>query len=271
MLRLGHIDYSNCLPVHASLLETPPAGLSIVHGTPGELNQALACGVIDVAPCSSIEYARHAHRYRVLPGLVIGSQGPVQSIRLESTCELRQLGGRTVAVPTASATSVVLLRILLELQQGSQANFVWYEQRADSDPIAQGAAAALWIGDDALRRPPRADRQVHDLGELWTEWTGLPFAFALWQTHLPPEQDHDLQWLAAQLQSSLHSSLADPYRLALRHQARIALPPAQQADYWNGLHYKLDDAMLRGLLRFYEMAAQLGEIAAAPALHIVRI
>src|SRR5262245_39586547 len=218
MLRLGHIDYSNCLRVHAAILDALPATLSIAHGTPGELNQALACGAIDVAPCSSIEYARHAQRYRALPGLVIGSKGPVQSIRLESTCELQQLDGRTVAVPTASATSVVLLRILLQLQLGSQANFVWYEQHADGDPISNGAAAALWIGDDALQRPLQSDRYTHDLGELWTDWTGLPFAFALWQTHLPPERDHDLQWLAGQLQSSLHTSLADPYALALRQE-----------------------------------------------------
>jgi chorismate dehydratase len=259
------------LPVHASLLETPPAGLQIVHGTPGELNRALACGDIDVAPCSSIEYARHADRYRVLPGLVIGSNGPVQSIRLESTCELQQLSGRTVAVPTASATSVVLLRILLELQLGSRPDFVWYEQRTDADPIAAGATAALWIGDDALQRPPQSDRHSHDLGALWTAWTGLPFAFALWQTHLPAERDQELRWLTTQLQASLHVSHADPHALALRHAARLALPPAQQADYWRGLHYTLDQAMLRGLMRFYELAAQLGEIDAAPPLRTVAI
>src|SRR5687767_11862294 len=124
MLRLGHIDYSNCLPVHAALLETSPAGIEIINGTPAELNDALAAGEIDVAPASSIEYARHPGRYRVLPGLVIGSYGPVQSIRLESSVHIESLANARVAVPTASATSVVLLRILLELRYGINVHFV---------------------------------------------------------------------------------------------------------------------------------------------------
>ncbi len=269
MLRLGHIDYSNCLPVHAQLLAVPSADLRVVHGTPTELNQALARGAIDVAPCSSIEYAHHADRYRVLPGLVIGSRGRVQSIRFESTRALTELTGQSVAVPTASASSVVLLRILLELRYGSSANLTWYEQLAEADPIRQGAAGALWIGDQALQRPQLADRLVYDLGELWTEWTGLPFAFALWQTRLGSEHDTELRVLAARLHESLRASLKDPHQLAEQYAPRYGLPAAQLAEYWTGLHYALDETMQRGLLRFYELARELGEVSDVPALHWV--
>jgi hypothetical protein len=33
MIRLGHIEYSNCIPVHALLLE-PPAGRRLVRDVP---------------------------------------------------------------------------------------------------------------------------------------------------------------------------------------------------------------------------------------------
>src|SRR5688500_15274661 len=113
MIRLGHIEYSNCFPLHAELLEQGSPQVELVRGVPTELNRALEAGAIDVAPASSIEYARHADRYRVLPEFVIGSRGPVHSILLESTRPIEELIDTRVAIPTASATSVVLLKILL--------------------------------------------------------------------------------------------------------------------------------------------------------------
>jgi chorismate dehydratase len=266
MLRLGHIDYSNCLPVHAALLERPPTGLEIVHGTPAELNEALASGAIDVAPGSSIEYARHPDRYRLLPGLVIGSYGAVQSIRLESAVPIESLANARVAVPTASATSVVLLRILLELRYRIHVHWFWYEQDDDSDPLAESVAAALRIGDVALRWPVRPDRRLYDLGQLWTEWTELPFAFALWQTNLGPERDAELSELTAALQASRLDSLARPDLLAARYSAGSGLAKGPLARYWSGLRYQLDDDMVRGLLHYYALAAAIGEVPRVPEL-----
>jgi chorismate dehydratase len=50
--------------------------------------------------------------------------------------------------------------------------------------MMQEADAAVLIGDAALRANmidgPRFGLDVHDLGSLWKEWTGLPFVFAVW-------------------------------------------------------------------------------------------
>jgi chorismate dehydratase len=50
--------------------------------------------------------------------------------------------------------------------------------------MMQEADAAVLIGDAALRANlldgPKFGLQVHDLGALWKEWTGLPFVFAVW-------------------------------------------------------------------------------------------
>jgi chorismate dehydratase len=269
VLRLGHIEYSNCLPIHAELLRAPGPDLRIVRGTPAALNEALAAGDIDVAPCSSIEYARHAEQYRILPDLAIGSLGPVRSIRFESTRALGQLGSAQVAVPSASATSVVLLRILLELRYGAPANFVWYDQETGADPIADGADAALWIGDIALRRNAPAGRSVHDLGQLWTDWTGLPFAFAVWQTPLPSTRDSDLNRLQQALLASRRRSLRDTERLADEWATEFGVDARMLAAYWRGLQYDLDPAMQRGLLHFFEHAVSIGELSRLPSLHFV--
>jgi len=269
MLRLGHIEYSNCLPVHADLLRDPGSALRIVRGTPAALNQALEAGEIDVAPCSSIEYARHADRYRILPALSIGCFGPVRSIRFESTVPLDRLGGARVAVPSASATSVVLLRVLLQLRYQANASFEWFDQETGTDPIEGGAQAALWIGDIALRRAAFPEREGVDLGQLWREWTGLPFAFAVWQTPLPSARDAELVQLQHALSASKHHSLQDPNRLAREWCHELGVDVSMLADYWRGLRYDFDPDMQRGLLTFFEHAMTIGELNALPPLRFV--
>jgi chorismate dehydratase len=227
MIKLGHIEYSNCFPVHALLVTGMPAdsAVELVGGTPSELNAALVTGSIDVAPSSSIEYARHADRYRLLPDFVIGSDGAVGSILFESSRPLDKLNDAVIAVPTASATSVVLLKILLRLKYGIQARYEWFDQVAASDPLGGETAAALWIGDVALRRSTPAGRVVYDLGAEWREWTGLPFVFAAWQTTAPAARDQELRKLLDLLHRSRSYFLDNAGALADAHAERFRIAP----------------------------------------------
>lgn len=265
-LRLGHITYSNCFPVHAGLVDDAvvPAPV-LVSGVPSRLNRLLERGEIDVAPSSSIEYARHAGRYRIIPDFVIGSRGPVRSILLLSRREPRALEGRTVALPTASATSVVLLKILLRERWHAAPRFVWFDQ-AREDPFVQyGADAALFIGDVALQ----ADLYPHlpvrlDLGAEWWAQTGLPFAFAVWQA--AAGTDEQLAALHAALVASRAYGERNHTGLAARYAERFGLPAPFLDAYWRGLAFELDAEMTNGLTAFYQAAHRLGEIAAVPPL-----
>ncbi|CAN5891633.1 hypothetical protein BH23GEM9_BH23GEM9_01980 [soil metagenome] len=270
MIRLGHIEYSNCVPIHALLLESPVDGLQLVRDVPSCLNSALAAGEIDAAPCSSIEYARYPGEYRILPGHAIGCRGAVQSILLETTVPLDQLDGCTVAVPSASATSVVLLRALLELRLGVRPRLDWFDQSLAIDPVAEGAVAALRIGDVALARLPVPGRYVHDLGAEWTAWTGLPFAFAVWQVRRDVD-DASVRRLAGLLDESRAWYAARTALLARQYAPRFGLSPHRLLSYWASLCFDLDDAMQQGLLHFYHLAAELGEAAPIAELDIVRL
>jgi chorismate dehydratase len=265
-LRLGHITYSNCFPVHARLIDRPePGDPVLVEGIPAELNALLARGEIDVAPCSSIEFARHADRYRVLPELVIGSRGAVRSILLLSTRPPAELDRCTVALPTASATSVVLLKILLRIRWGVEPGFFWFDQ-AREDPFARGADAALFIGDVALRHGLYPDIPIRlDLGEEWLRETGLPFAFAVWQVGDAVDEPTSRELLRLLLESRAYG-LDRRQELAARHAASFGFPPAMLDTYWRDLSYELDAAMEEGLRTFYRLAAELGEIPEMPAL-----
>jgi len=264
MLRLGHIIYSNCFPVHARFIDQgPPEGVVLAQGVPSVLNDMLAHGDLDVAPCSSIEYARHAEQYRLMPEVVIGSRGAVGSILLVGAPPAA-LDGALVALTTSSATSVSLLKILLRVRWGVMPRFVWFDQ-GRHDPFAMGAAAALYIGDLALDRSLHADAESRvDLGAEWFAETGLPFAFALWQAR--GGSPAALRQLGAALVESREYWRLHRAELARRHARRFQLDAATLDVYWRSLQFELGEPMLEGLRAFYRLAFEIGEIPAVPPL-----
>jgi chorismate dehydratase len=264
-LTLGNITYSNCFPVHAGLIDgAVQGGPAMVEGVPSFLNGKLERGEIDVSPSSSIEYARNAARYRIIPDLVIGSRGPVRSILFVGDRDPRELADATVAMPTASATSVVLLKVLLRKRWGVAPRTVWFDQ-ARQDPFAMGADAALFIGDVALRADLYPERPVRfDLGQEWWEHTGLPFAFAVWQA--ASGDDGELRRLHGLLLESRAYGLEHRAALAVKYAEHFGFPAPFLDAYWRDLSFVLDDAMLEGLQTFYRYAAEIDEIPEAPRL-----
>ena len=159
-MRLGRISYVNMAPVFYGL----EVDVEEVSGVPMELSRMLLDGELDLAPIPSIEYARHADRLRILPRLCVSSEGAVDSIQLVTRIPFGQV--RSVAVTPESATSVVLVRILLP--------------KAEIVPMGMDADARLLIGDAALRSAFEDPTPHFDLGRLWLERTGLPMVFAVW-------------------------------------------------------------------------------------------
>ena len=165
MTRLGRISYVNMAPVFYGL----EADVEEISGVPTELNRMLLDGELDIAPIPSIEYARNADRLRILPRLCVSSEGAVDSIQLVTRMPFGQV--RSVAVTPESATSVVLMRILLP--------------KAEIVPLGMEADATLLIGDAALRSAFEDPTPHFDLGRLWLERTGLPMVFAVWAAPEP--------------------------------------------------------------------------------------
>jgi chorismate dehydratase len=268
MLKLGHIIYSNCFPVHAALVSGKlPVPFKIVEGIPSELNRYLYEGKVDVSPSSSIEYAMNPDKYRILSSLSITSRSRVMSILLESREPLDGLNGRTIALTTASATSIVLLRIILELFTGISPDYLQYEQGVE-EPYER-ADAVLTIGDLAIKRAasPRF-AHAYDLGDLWHRQTGLPFVFALWQVNYRKTMDRDLSQLHALLLESKQYGVSRLRELADGYSDRFGIPASTLYDYWNLFSYDLGPLEKKGLLTYYGYAAEVGAIDAVPDLRI---
>lgn len=266
MLKLGHIIYSNCFPPHAGIVAKKVAfPFTLVEGIPTELNRLLYEGALDVSPSSSIEYAMSPGRYLLLPDLSITSRKSVMSIILQSRVPLADLDKKTVALTTASATSVVLLRILLELLHKARPSYIRYAQGVETPP--ERTDAFLTIGDLALTQAPMTGYAYrYDLGELWHAFTGLPFVFALWHVNYKKEIEKELVALYDILKVSKAYGLSHLRELARAYQDRFDIPEQMLSHYWNSFSYAFGEEERKGLLTFYEYAAKVGAIKAAPEL-----
>jgi chorismate dehydratase len=246
-IRLGRISYVNMAPVFYRL----EAEVEEVQGVPTDLNRRLVAGELDLAPISSIEYARNADTLRILPRLCVGSEGAVESIQLVSKTPLERI--RVVAVTPESATSVVLTRALFP--------------DAEQVPLGQEAEATLLIGDAALESAFQDPTPHHDLGRLWLERTGLPMVFAVWACPDPPPAG--LGELQDALVASVRRARAEPEQLAYESSARYGYPPGFLARYFEKLRYTFGPRERAGLLTFLEMAKEVGELARVPELRFV--
>jgi chorismate dehydratase len=249
MIRLGRISYVNMAPVFHRLTQE----VEEVAGVPTELNRLLLAGEIDVAPISSIEYARHASRLRLMPRLCVSSEGAVDSIQLVTRMPLGRV--RSVAVTPESATSVVLTRVLLP-----RAEIVPLEER-DAD-------AKLLIGDAALKSAFEDPTPHHDLGRLWLERTGLPMVFAVWAASEPVVDG--LGDLQQALVASVRLARSEPERLAYEASERYGYPPGFLARYFEKLRYSFGPRERAGLYTFLEMARDVGELAQVPELRFLQ-
>src|ERR687886_905889 len=179
MIRVGLINYLNCLPLRLGLEATGGLeGVELVGGTPAEVNAALLSGSVDLGLVSSASWARNRGRLRRLKGYGIASNGPVMSMLL-ATREGRPLHEASrVALTSESATSQVLAKIVLERVYGATPRYEVVSTRPERALMEHDAA--LFIGDTALEVRGMASVEVYDLGEAWGSYARLPMVYAVW-------------------------------------------------------------------------------------------
>lgn len=265
-IRLGQVGYLNCIPIYHSL-ETGETKLDadIIKGPPAALNKMFIEGQLDVDNISSIEYARNADKSIILPNLSISSNGQVKSILLFSKTPVTELEGKTVYLTSSSATSVVLLKILLEHYYN--VNVRYLTGKPDLKQMLKEADAALLIGDDALNAHilvKKAQEPLHvlDLGEAWKEFTGERMVFALFVINRDFAVKHPT--LADQIAKTMVASkdlgLSRIPTLTAYAKNKSLLSEEQLADYFTTIKYDFDQDYRRALLTYYDYAYKSGLI-----------
>lgn len=269
-IRIGVLSFLNAYPVYAGLAlcesAADPFRFAFEGGVPSpvELNRRLAAGDLEVAPSSSIEVWGDPARYTPAPGLSISSEGPVGSVFLLSRVPLRELTGRTVALPANSATSVALLQVLCREHWRLAPRFVPFPGPPRCEAMLAGCDAALVIGDEAIRAAHETARTAGvcrvDLGEAWFEFTGLPMVFALWafRADWASARPEAFRWASARLEEARRAGVdALPGDIPLLAASR-GLPEAVIAAYYALLDYRFEAAHRRSLDLFVRLAGRTG-------------
>ncbi len=264
-MRIGRIPYINCYPVYGALdrgLVTLDADL--VDGVPTDLNRRMASRELDISVVSAVEYARDSGRYLLLPDLAISCDGPVRSVMLFSSRPASELGGRRVIVSRSSMTSVALLELLFEHVWHVKPQFVPGDAEL-SDVVRHDvghADARLVIGDAALLLGSSSTARYqysYDLGQVWKEWTGQPFVFAVWVAQRTTSVKQALIAHAALIESR-DWGLDHLPELARQANSATGVDEAVCQEYLSGLDYGLSYPHLAGLTEFYRRLVERGRI-----------
>jgi len=248
-VRLGAVSYLNVRPLVYGL-DARPDLVTLRFDVPSTCASLLAEGAIDLGMVPSITYLNRPSD-RVVPGVCIGSEGPVASVALFSTKPVHEI--RSIAVDTSSRTSAVLLGILCARR--FRIDPAWVLHEPDLTAMLARADGALLIGDPALFADPAPDVQKIDLGEAWTDLTGLPFVWAFWAGR-PDAADQAIVNLlqeAAETGMRHSDAVADAYCAA-----RPERQPLAREYLRRNLMFRFTARALEGLETYYREAASLG-------------
>ena len=169
--RIGCVPYLNAKPLIYGLEN------EVVFEHPARLAQRLAARELDTGLVPVVEAFRRPG-YVIVDDISIACCGPVYSVILAHRVPLQSL--REIVVDASSGTSALLLKVLMQKRFGLKLRYVT-ESLADT---RSNADAQMLIGDQAIRfHQAHDDWQILDLGQAWSDWTHMPFVFAVWAAH----------------------------------------------------------------------------------------
>lgn len=248
-IRIGAVSYLNSKPLIEGLDEATPHA-DLVLDYPSCLADQLAAGELDVALIPSVEYFRNPG-HEVVSNACVATHGAVLSVKMYSRVQPGDI--RTLALDAGSRTSATLVQIILNEKYGVRPDLLPLPiEQTTSDTNAD---AILLIGDRAMYEPGERFVETWDLGEEWTDWTGLPFVFAMWVIR----SEFDGREIGQTLSEARDRGIASLERIAFREAAALGVDEGAAFDYlYNNLHFTLGAAERHGLRLFYELAAKQG-------------
>jgi predicted solute-binding protein len=234
--RIGSVPHLNARPLIFGIES------KVTFCTPARLADAMHRRQFDVGLVPVAEVLSH-DQYDIINGISVASFGMVGSVFL--ICRTPPEHCRNIAVDPASRSSVWLLRVLMEKKFGVTPKFFPRDAASECD-------AMFVFGDEAISRLPKlAGEPRLDLGELWTEWTGLPFVYAVWAA----QRGSTDAAFAARLRRAKADGLAHLEEIIAS--SPEATPEIRRDYLTKRIRYDLGDAEKAGLRRFQDLLCEL--------------
>jgi len=289
MLRVGQIPYLNLEPFFFGLPASGGPGVELHPLPPRAMGLLAAEGGLDAGAFSLMDSVRLEDRFEPLGDFCLACGGEVRSVLFFTRRPIEEMAGATVAVTGETATSVVLLKLLLARRYGL--SDVRYVDLAVSDPATTpaasfdrlrmaaglgppkgtlslprpglvegskgGADGCLLIGDGALRHRHGIEGLPHryDLAEEWAAWQGLPFIFARWMVRAAADEDEKTA-LREALAQRLRANLACLDAIG-RVRRDLGMTVSEIKTYLEGFTFELGERERRGMETFLRLSRSL--------------
>ena len=237
--RLAASTYLNSAPLiwsflHGSKRDT----VDFVDAVPARCAQLLSQNEVDAALVPVIEYQRIPGG-ALVPDVCVGSREEVLSVVLVSkSAQLENIS--SVALDESSRTSATLIKVIFREFLGREAE--WATRSPNLDEMLERNDAALIIGDPGMTFP-RKGLKIWDMAELWRNYTGFGFVFAMWMVH----EKIDVDFAVARDEGVTRiDEIVDAYKDRIPMDLRKYLR--------ENIVYRIDESMQRGLELYFELA-----------------
>jgi chorismate dehydratase len=245
-LKVARVPYLSCEPFY---FEMERRGVELYDTVPSALAGAAARGEIDAGPMPLVHCFHLDEQFRFLSGFCLATVRRASSVALHSKRPIHELTGSSIGIPDEAATAALLVKVLLTLKH--------HVQPAAYVPFGETNDAFLLIGSEGLRQRHGVWDYPHtyDLGEEWSQWTGLPFVFARWVVRKSLDRTE-----VTSLEDALYTGMqdwADGLFRAAEGRDNVLMHPRDILEYTQGIRYFLGVPEQRAIERFKHYLEQL--------------
>lgn len=252
---VGKIPYLNSVPFFEHMEQSYFKILPITPrqmGLLAEKRQILA-GLFSLA-----DFLRMKSHLTPLP-FCIATRDQVKSVMLFSSEGWSDLAGKIIGITDATATSILLLKILLRKKYGIRATL------KRMNPVVNNYSsynAVLLIGDQALqckKNGLEGFELVYDLATEWYEWKRLPFVFAVWaiQSSASPKEKEDF---FALLSNALERGEENLGAVGARHAKQLKISELECIEYLEGFNFRIGERERLAVHEFEKLVEELQHI-----------
>jgi len=243
-MKIGVIPFLNVKPLIYELEICKSTDL--VYEYPAKLSNLLKENKIDVGIIPTIDYFRGVGKF-VIPNISISSYEKVESVKLfYKNGDISKI--KAVAVDKNSATSIVLLKIILNEVYSISPEFRKGIPVLPKD--LKKDEASLLIGDEALITPGKSI----DLGQEWYKFTQLPFVYAFWVIR---EGVENYREIVRVLTKSKKLGMKNLDKIIANESKRLSLKKEIVDNYLRQtIRYDLRKPELKGILKFVNYAVK---------------
>lgn len=273
-LKIGNISYTNTWPVsHFFNKEKFKEEVEFVPQVPSQLNQQMAEGRIDLGPISSFSYAEHSDEYLILPNLSVSAYGNVGSISLFLKDDLDIIKDKKIALSNTSATSVNLLKIILEGFLGGKPDYTTMPPQLNI--MMETADAALLIGDEAIiagwKNNKTKQYRMIDLGAEWLRRTNQWMTFAVWAVRMEVVQKKPglLYRIYQEFLRSKERGKKEIKVIITETIKRFGGSQSFWQGYFAGLSHDFDERQIRGLKHYFKLAKDINLLSSVPEIKVI--